>query len=91
MDHICLSMDSGIKHKAEIKQLHQQVSDTEVQKASLFLEGRMDQFSCMFFYHWPEVIAILNYMRTVIVGMVLLELYCSFRIKHTYRGHHYIL
>jgi len=49
MDHICLSIDSGMKHKVEIKQLHQQVSDTKVQKASLFLERRFDQFSCMVF------------------------------------------
>jgi len=42
MDHICLSIDSGIKHKVEIKQFHQQVSDTTVQKASLFLKGGMD-------------------------------------------------
>jgi hypothetical protein len=50
MDHICLNIDSGIEHEVEIKELHQQMSDTKVQKASLFLEGRMDKFSCMVFY-----------------------------------------
>jgi hypothetical protein len=44
-----------------------------------------------FFYHWLEVIAILHNMRTVKVGAVLLELCYSFRVKHAYRRHHYIL